>query len=158
MYFPQIRGSNLNGRTFTLPRDFEGELNILFIAFHIWHQNDVNTWLPYTENLLRKYPNLQYYELPVVGSQNSADQSRIDGAMRSGIRDWSTRARTITLYVPRQEFCESLDLPDDRRIYTLLVTRDGQIMWAAEGPLTSEYVAADLEIAICALQPQLNAA
>lgn len=158
MYFPQISGSNLNGRTFRLPHDFEGEWNILFIAFHIWHQNDVNSWIPYTESLLQKYSNLNYYELPVVGAYTTVGQARIDEAMRSGIRDWSTRARTITLYVPRQEFCESLELPDDRRMYTLLVNREGEIVWAAEGPLNSSYVAADLEIAIAALHPQRYAA
>lgn len=158
MYFPHIRASNLNGRTFNFPQDFEGEWNILFLAFYIRHQNDVNTWLPLTESLLQKYPTLQYYELAVVGSQNSAAQARIDGGMRNGIRDWSTRARTITLYVPHQEFCESLDLPDDRRIYTLLVNREGHIIWAAEGPLTSAYVAADLELTIAALHPQRYAA
>jgi hypothetical protein len=154
MSFPQISGSTLNGRTFTLPQDFEGELNILFIAFHLQHQNDVNTWLPYTESLLPKYPNLRYYELPVVGSQNRVTQAQMDGEMRSGIPGWSTHERTITLDVPRQEFCNAVDLPDDRCIYTLLVHREGQILWAAEGPLTSEYIAADLEIAIAALQPQ----
>lgn len=158
MYFPQICGSTLTGRTFRLPHDFEGEWNILFIAFHIQHQNDVNSWIPYTESLSEKYPTLHYYELPVVGSHTRTMQTRIDEGMRSGIRDWSTRAHTIMLYVPREEFCESLDLPDDRRMYTLLVNREGHIMWAAEGPLTSAYVADDLEIAIAALHPQRFAA
>jgi hypothetical protein len=152
MYFPYIHGSNLNGRRFHLPRQFEGEWNLLLIAFQIWHQNDVNTWIPLAERLLHVYPNFQYYELPVVGVQSDANQARIDNGMRSGLPDWSTRARTITLYICREEFCKAVELSDDRRIYALLVNREGDIAWAAEGPLRSQTVATDLEMTLATLQ------
>jgi hypothetical protein len=154
MYFPDIHGSNLNGRTFNLPHDLEGQWNILFVAFQMWHQEDVNTWLPLANELLRKYPTTHYYELPVVGLQSVASQTQINRGMRSGIRDWSTRAKTITLYVPREDFCDALDLPDDRRMYTLLVSRTGEVAWAAEGPLISANVAEDLEITLASLDVQ----
>jgi hypothetical protein len=152
MYFPHIRARNLNGRVLHLPQQLEGEWNLLLIAFQIWHQNDINTWIPLAESLLHTYSNFQYYELPVVGVQSNTTQARIDNGMRSGIPDWSTRARTITLYIAHEAFCEVLDLPDDRRIYALLVNRVGDIAWASEGPLVSQTVATDLDMTLALLQ------
>ena len=33
MQFPTVSGSNLHRKTLTLPQDFEGELNLVLIAF-----------------------------------------------------------------------------------------------------------------------------
>ncbi len=50
MTFPIVNGSNLLREKLTLPQDFAGNYNLLFIAFQQWHQEEVNTWIPLAES------------------------------------------------------------------------------------------------------------
>ena len=49
--FPRVEGSNLEGRRFSLPSDFEGELNIAVVAFRRGQQDDVDTWVPFLKSI-----------------------------------------------------------------------------------------------------------
>jgi len=53
MTFPTVRGSNLLRQQLTLPKDFQGKLNLVFIAFEQWHQMEVDSWVPLAKELLR---------------------------------------------------------------------------------------------------------
>ena len=53
--------------------------------------------------------------------------------MRRGIPDPAVRSATITLYTDKSRFRQALGLPDEERIYVLLVGRDGAVQWRAEG-------------------------
>lgn len=141
MQFPNVKGSNLSGREFALPADFEAELNVVAVAFQMWHQNEVDTWMPLLEQLERRLPVVRAYELPVLRSMNRFSQWMIDQGMRGGIPDPATRARTITLYLDKQRFRQALGLPDEDHIYVLLVDRDGQVHWQARGPYREETAA-----------------
>lgn len=44
-HFPELKASNLEGRSFALPADFEGERNLLLIAFQREQQQQIDTWL-----------------------------------------------------------------------------------------------------------------
>ena len=57
----------------------------------------------------------------------------IDGGMRRGIPDAAVRAATITLYIDKAPFRESLRLPDEDRIYAVLVDQQGRVFWRGEG-------------------------
>ena len=46
MQFPTVAGKNLERNSFHLPRDLDGKLNVLLIAFQRWHQSLVDTWIP----------------------------------------------------------------------------------------------------------------
>ncbi len=59
MRFPTVKGSNLAGKEFTLPADFEGELNVVALAFQMWHQNEVNTWMPLFEQMEHECPGCE---------------------------------------------------------------------------------------------------
>jgi hypothetical protein len=138
MIFPAVNGSNLSGREYALPADFEGELNIVAIAFQMWHQNEVNTWMPLLEQLERRLPGLLAYELPVIRSMNRFNQWVIDQGMRGGIPDRATRDRTITLYLDKERFRQALNLPDENHIYVLLVDRQGRVHWQTSGPYSPD--------------------
>ena len=43
--FPPLKAENLNGVTVDMPSGFEGDLNLLLIAFLQKQQPDVDTWL-----------------------------------------------------------------------------------------------------------------
>jgi hypothetical protein len=58
--------------------------------------------------------------------------------MRLGIPDKKAREVTITLYLDKQAFRKALDMPDEERIYVLLVNRKGEVLWRVEGPFHEE--------------------
>jgi hypothetical protein len=58
--------------------------------------------------------------------------------MRMGIPNKKAREVTITLYLDKQAFRKALDMPDEERIYVLLVNRKGEVLWRIEGPFKEE--------------------
>src|SRR5512143_2457450 len=138
MKFPIVQGSNLLRQKITLPVDLEGEWNILFIPFLQWQQETVNTWLPFVRQLEQEYEEVTYYEIPVLERMNVIAQTFINEGMRAGIPNANTRKRTITLYVDKAAFRESVGLPTEDHIHILLIDRLGNILWRGEGGYSSE--------------------
>lgn len=134
--FPSVRASNLNRRSFTLPADFEGERNLVILAFQREQQALVDSWMMTVGELLRRHPDLRFYELPTISRGNPLFRAWLDGAMRGGIPDRAARDQTITLYLDKAEFRRALDLPHEQTIYVLLVDRDGRVLWRGDGAYT----------------------
>jgi ATP10 protein len=151
--FPEVTGSNLERRTFNLPQDFEGTLNLVALAFYQEHQTLVNTWLPTAQEMTEMFPEVRFYELPTLTLTNKLFQGFIDGGMRSGIRDKATREATITLYLDRRIFVQSLGLPNTDTIYLFLVDKQGVIHWRGQGAY-DEVQAKGLEQTLAALKEQ----
>lgn len=133
MHFPEVVGSNLQGKKFRLPGDLAGDFNIILIAFQQHQQWDVNTWLPLLKRLRRQYPALHYYELPTIWTLPRLRQMMIDMGMRMGIPDRTTRETTITLYLDKAAFRDALDIPHEDTISVLLVDRAGRVLWRTMG-------------------------
>ncbi|HSR29075.1 MAG TPA: hypothetical protein VLY63_00820 [Anaerolineae bacterium] len=133
MQFPSVTGSNLMRSKVKLPEDFEGELNLVFVAFQQWQQDQVDTWLPFAQQSELDHPQMRYYELPTIRRLNPLARTFINEGMRAGIPDPVARERTITLYVDKDAFRQALQLPREDDIYVLLVDRQGQVLWRAEG-------------------------
>src|SRR5690242_3588216 len=83
--FPTVRASNLNRRTFNLPADFESERNLVIVAFQRHQQEVVDTWTAPIRDLLARYPDLRFYELPTISHHNPLFRAWLDGAMRGGV-------------------------------------------------------------------------
>lgn len=132
--FPKIEGTNLEGRRFVLPGDFEGTLNVVMVAFKREQQRDVDTWLPFLKTLAGSRRDLRVYEIPTLGRRYRVMRSFIDGGMRSGIPDKAVREATITLYIDKSPFRDALKIATEDRIHILLVDRQGVVHWHAEGP------------------------
>ena len=131
--FPLVEGSNLEGERFALPADFKGELNVVLVAFKREQQGDVDSWMPFLKSAAETRRDLRTYELPVLGRGYRLMRPFIDGGMRRGIPDAAVRAATITLYIDKAPFRESLVLPDEDRIYVLLVDQRGRVQWRTNG-------------------------
>jgi hypothetical protein len=56
--------------------------------------------------------------------------------MRAGIPDPVARERTITLYVDKDPFRQTLALADEGDIYVLLLDGEGRVLWREEGSFT----------------------
>ncbi len=131
--FPEVQGSNLEGRKFNLPTDFAGKLNLVAIAFFQSHQTLVDSWSPAVTRLLGKYNTLKFYELPTLSKENSIARAFIDGGMRAGIASKATREITITLYLDRAAFIKAIGETSDQTLITLLVNQKGDILWRGRG-------------------------
>jgi hypothetical protein len=138
MQFPAVTGSNLQRKKLNLPQDFKGELNLVLIAFQQWQQTQVDTWIPFARQLEETHPGVRYYELPTIQRLNVVARTFINEGMRAGLPNPIVRERTITLYLDKDEFRQALQLPHEDDIHVLLLDRQGQVRWRAEGAFTPE--------------------
>jgi hypothetical protein len=145
--FPEVEGKNLEKRSFRLPWDFEGDANLVFVAFQRPQQAEVDTWLPFAKSLVQHNSGLRFYELPTISSRVGMARYFIDKGMRRGIPDRKAREVTITLYLEKEAFRQALDIQDEESIHVLLVGKEGRIHWRAKGAMTEES-AAGLERAL----------
>ena len=134
MTFPTVSGTNLLRKKMTLPQDFQGKLNLIFIPFERWHQTEVDSWSALAEELEEKYEGLVYYELPTLQNGGSIYKIFLNEGMRAGIPNPKTRKRTITLYLDKADFRAALDMADEEHIYVLMVDRMGKEFFRARGP------------------------
>jgi len=138
MTFPTVSGSNLLREKLTLPHEFQGKLNLVFIPFEQWQQIEVDSWSALAEELEMQVDGLVYYELPTIQSRNSVYKMFINEGMRAGIPNPKTRQRTITLYLDKADFRTALDMTDEEHIYVLVVDRQGKEFFRARGPYSRE--------------------
>lgn len=131
--FPPVSGFNLNRQELAFPRDFRGELNLLFVPFQQFQQAIVNTWIPYADELKAAWPELAYYELPTIHELPALSRTFINEGMRVGIPNAKARARTVTLYIDLAQFMRALDIPSKNEVHVLLVDRQGGIVWRTTG-------------------------
>jgi ATP10 protein len=139
--FPNVRGKNLLKRELNLPQDFNGDLNLVFIAFKRNQQPAIDTWIPEVKKLLSKFPKTRYYEVPTIKKFPGFVQSFINGGMRRGIPDQDSREATVTLYLDKKNFLGTLGITDEKKIYVVLVDRKGKIFGKWEDKFSAEKLA-----------------
>jgi hypothetical protein len=136
--FPNVTGSNLQRKGFRLPQDFQGDPNLVLIAFQQWQQRLVDSWITFARQLEEGHPGLRYYELPAIQDRNIVARTFINEGMRAGIPDPVARERTITLYLDTAAFRAALHLPSEDDIYVLLVDRHGRVVWRTKGAFSEQ--------------------
>ena len=136
--FPNVSGSNLHRNKLNLPDDFEGELIVVLVAFQQWQQRHIDTWLPFVEELEQNFVGLCYYEVPVIRRMNILSRTFINEGMRAGIPNPKARERTITLYLDKVNFRQTLGMSHEENIYVLLLDQQGQVLWKGEGEFTNK--------------------
>jgi hypothetical protein len=137
-HFPDVSGSDLNGRAVNLPRDFPGPVSFVFVALRLRQQEDVDSWRLFVAKLKDAEPNLAIYELPTLSRGYLLMRSVIDSGMRSGIRERDARASTITLYLNVKDFVRTLGLQTTRQIAVVVVTPSGEILAQTAGRYSEE--------------------
>ena len=146
MRMPTVKGRSLAGSELDVPGGLAGSTNILLLAFHQWHQRDIDAWIgalgdagiptsPPHDEKGRATPEsvpLVLYEIPMIGGRWQPFRGFIDGGMASSIKVPKILARTVTVYGQIGEVEKALDLPDRRRVYAV-VERDSQILAIERG-------------------------
>jgi hypothetical protein len=135
--FPEVRSETLEGKNVTLPRDFAGRRNILFIAFERKQQDDVDTWVPFVKQTLASHADVDYYELPTIKKMIGLMKWTINKGMAGGIADKTAREHTMTLYLDKAPFKQALGITDESVIHILVVDRDGVVLWRTAGRFTA---------------------
>jgi len=136
MPFPNLEAANLAGHRLSLPGDFEGDVNMVLVAYQRWQQGLLDTWASYLESLEREIPGVTHYELPVIRRLDPLSRAFINGGMRAGIQEERARERTITLYVDKGALNEALGIGDEETVHILAVTKAGEILWHEQGRLS----------------------
>lgn len=134
--FPHVTGINLHGETVTLPAGFDGTRNLVAVGFERDHQSAIDAWIGVADALAARHADFRFYELPTIFPINFAWRLWVNNGMRSGIPSDHARARTITLYLERDEFTEALAIPDMTQIHVLLLDEAGKVLWRTTGPAT----------------------
>jgi hypothetical protein len=82
---------------------------------------------------MKRYEDLdngfRYYEIPTIEKMNPLMRWFINTGMRHGIPDKKTRERTITLYIDKEPFKKSLQIPDEKKIYAMVVGPFGKCLF-----------------------------
>jgi len=132
--FPALESETLEKQVVQLPQDFRGERNLLLIAFERDQQKDIDTWLTQMKRYEDIDRDFRYYEIPTIEKMNRFMRWFINTGMRHGVPDKKARERTITLYIDKEPFKKSLQIPDEKKIYAMVVDRSGNVLWRATGP------------------------
>ncbi len=138
MKLPTVKGSNLKRQKMIFPDDFAGAINLVFIAFLRRHQDLIDEWVPFVEQLAREKPELHYYEFPTLPRKGLIYRTFLNEGMRAGIPNDATRARTITLYVEKRTFREALAIDTEQNIWLFLFDKSGNVLWRIEGKFTKD--------------------
>ena len=136
--FPTITGKNLNKQVTAIPDDFSEQPLIVIAAFQRWHQNLVDESM---ENLDKMNMNDTHtvIELPVIKKYSMLQRMRLDGLMRAAISDFGVRQRTITVYLDKQAFRDSLNIPNEDTMYWFVVDHTTKsILLRGSGIMTPE--------------------
>ncbi len=142
MKLPTVEGSNLLRQKMIFPRDFGGEINLVFIAFLRRHQDLIDEWAPFVAQLAQKHAGLHYYEFPTLPRKGPIYRTFLNEGMRAGIPHEATRGRTITLYLDKGAFRKSLGIEGEQSMWIYLFDWAGTVLWRSEGKRTPEKAAA----------------
>ena len=138
--FPTITGKNLNKKRISVPDDFSEKNIIIIVAFQRWHQGSVDECIEYLEkNNINDTHHI--IEVPVLKQFSRLRQMRLDGVMRAGILDYDIRERTITVYLDKQEFRNSLSIANEDAIHWFQINHsNNSILSRGTGVITSEEI------------------
>jgi hypothetical protein len=134
--FPTVEARNLQGLGVTLPAAFEGDRNVVVVAFTRDHQALVDSWLPWLEAQAAVDPGLRFYEVPTIGRIWAPVRNMIDGGMARAIKDPVVLQRTLTVYGDVNRLTRPLAVTDTSTIAVFLVDADGTVRWSGAGPFT----------------------
>ncbi len=109
-----------------------------FVPFLQRQQATVNTWVPLATEIEASFPGVIYYELPTINEMPMLSRTFVNEGMRGRHPRPEIAERTITLYIDTAEFMQATDIPDKNDVHTLLVDRNGEILWRATGNFTKE--------------------
>jgi hypothetical protein len=130
--FPQLQATSLSGRSLNLPADFGSPASLVFVAFQMKQQSEIDAWKPFVDGQRAKRAALKVWELPTINAGYKFMRGIIEGGMRSGIKSQDSRDSTVTLFLDSSAFAQGIGAAMDR-IAVLVLAPDGRILGRAAG-------------------------
>ncbi len=131
--FPTLPARDLTGRDVRLPDAFEGERNLVIVAFKRHQQADVDSWLPWLDEQTRVDPGFRFYEVPTIADLWTPARGFIDGGMAAAIPDPAVQRRTLTVYGDVRRLTDPLEIDDRGTIWLFAVDGSGRVRWRGAG-------------------------
>lgn len=145
--FPSISTYSLDKAKVNLPAEFEGKVNLVLISFEPEQSKDIETWMPLAQALQHMNFQFRYYKMPVSGPENMIYRWWDSSSLRGVETDPESWHWIIPLYLNKNDFRRSLNIPNEKEVVTALVDKDGQVIWQTSGRLTNDKKAS-LEAAV----------
>ncbi len=133
--FPVLEADDLNGRKVTLPADFPGDPTLVLVAFKQKQQTVVNEWVAAMQ--LDQRPDIPWVELPTINAGFKIIKGFVDNGMRSGITEFNSRARTISVY-GQSDLMDPLGVTATSQVLALVVRPSGEILASVAGQPDTE--------------------
>jgi len=134
LVFPRLAARDLTGRDRELPVAFDGERNVVLVAFRREHQTAVDSWVPWLDAAAADDSGLRFYEVPTISDRWSPARRFIDGGMATSIGDPVVLRRTMTVYGDLRRLTDPLEITHRDDITVLLVDGSGGVRWRGSGP------------------------
>ena len=133
--FPSVAGEALDGTQFVAPRDLAVGRTVAMIGFALEHKAELESWVPYIDNLVRSRPDVRARLLIGLGTPKWLRRGIVT-AMKAAVQAPELRASTIPVFVDVEAFARSLGISDRQHLTLMLVEPDGRITWRGSGPFS----------------------
>lgn len=142
MLFPAFDVRSLQGVDKRLPGDLPAERTLLLLAFHQWHQRQVDAWIAraedagYATDLTAQtgaIPRFAVIEVPCISRRWGPARRFIDGGMTAGIRIPVVLARTWTAYTDVGRVQRALGIANSDQIWAGVIAHGGEVLTHAYG-------------------------
>ena len=131
--FPRIVAETLSGRSLVLPDMLDGRTAVLVLVFRRHVQPVVQLWTDAVAKLRSEYPDLDWYEIPMIAGGWRMISGIVDGGMRSGI-PVDHHDHVATCYGSHERVRGALGIDDPDTAYSFLIDGRGEIRFSASGP------------------------
>jgi hypothetical protein len=153
--FPSITSWKLDKEKITIPRELQGQVDLLLLSFKPEQQDDINSWMPAAQALQHLNFQFRYYQIPVSERENFIFRWWETSSMRSDQTDPEALHWIVPVWVDRKKFFQQLAIPNDKQIVAMVVDRQARVLWRAYGAMTPDKRAALMSAASAATQPQV---
>ncbi|RXS95604.1 hypothetical protein [Silvibacterium dinghuense] len=140
--FPDVVSYSLDKARVDLPSGFEGKVNLLLLSFEPEQQKDIETWYPAAQALQHTNFAFRWYRLPVEARENFIFRWWDNSSLRSDETDPEMWHWIVPIYVNKDDFRRSLQIPNEHEIAVLLVDKEGHVLWRSSGVMTPQKRAA----------------
>lgn len=136
--FPEMEGINLEGKILKVPEHFSGNTNLVIAAYLREQQVDVDTWVAKLDKFNEIFPDLKFYELPIIDKSSTIFRFYVNNGMRRGITDSEKRRLVITVYTDVKQFLQLTEMKTVDEIAVFLLDSNGKIIAKTAGKYSED--------------------
>jgi hypothetical protein len=130
--FPAVSGSALDGTPFRAPADLTGARTLAMIGFGIEQRAELESWVPYMDELVRSNPGVRARLFIPLGVPKIV-RGGLVAAMKAAVTQPELRASTIPLFLDVGAFCDVLGIAGRAELVVLVLDGDGRVVWRGGG-------------------------